>query len=115
MKCVDGRDCRTTRSAEWDELQCDVTIQEQLEHKIRRERKRLFSQHRWKDAEQHYLVSLPVILSRIKCGREKWIHRLWQRLCVQWSTASTKSMARRMTTESDDTVLFKHHVQPHQL
>ena len=77
MKKIDGRDRRTTRSAEWDELRCDVTIQE---HKIRRERKRLFSQDRWKDGEQHYLVSLPVILSRIKHGREKWIHRLWQRL-----------------------------------
>ena len=41
--------------------------------------------------------------------REKWIHRLWQRLCVQWSTASTKSMAQRMTkvtTQSESSILY---------
>ena len=108
MKNSDGRDRRTTRSAEWDELRvrCDVTKQEL---KIRRERKRLFSQHRWKDAEHHYLVPLPVILPRIKYGREKWIHRLWQRLHVQWSTASTKSMARRMKkvmAQSDSSIMY---------
>ena len=106
MKNSDGRDRRTTRSAEWGELRCDVTKQEL---KIRRERKRLLSQHRWENAEQHYCVSLPVILSRIKYGREKWIHRLWQRLRVQWSTASTKSMARRMkkvVTQSDSSILY---------
>ena len=39
-------------------------------------------------------VSLPVILSRIKYGRENWIVCLWGRL--QWFTFSTRSMARQM-------------------
>ena len=82
MKNADGRDRRTPRSQEWDDLRCDATTQEL---KIRRERKRLFSQHRWKDVEKHYLVSLPVIISRIKYGREKLILRLWRRLRVQYS------------------------------
>ena len=76
---------------------------------MRRGRKRPFSQHRWKGAALHHLVSLPVILSRIKHGRENWIHRLWQRLPVQWSTSSTNSMARRMKkvmTQSDSSILY---------
>ena len=106
MKNADGRDRRTPRSQDWDDLRCDATAQEL---KIRRGRKRLFSQHRWKDAEQHYLVSLPVILSLIKYGRENWIIRLWRRLRVQWSTSSTKSMARRMKkvmTQSGSSILY---------
>ena len=62
----------------------------------------------WKDAGHHYLVSLPVIFSRIKYGRQNWILRLWRRLRVQWSTSSTKSMARRMTkvmAQSDSSIL----------
>ena len=108
MKNADGHDCRTPRSQNWDARvpRCNATAQEL---KIRCERKRLFSQHRRKDTEQHYLVSLPVILSRIKYGRENWILRLWQRLRVQWSTPSTKSMAQRMKmvmTQSDSSILY---------
>ena len=106
MKTVDGRDRGMPHTRKWDDLRCDATTQAL---KIRRERKRLVSQHRWKDAKQHYLISLPVILSRIKHGRENWIHRLWRRLRVQWCTSSTKSMARRMKkvmTQSDSSILY---------
>ena len=92
MKKSDGRDHRTPRSQEWDVQRCNATEQE-LE--IRRERKRLFAEHRWKDAEQHYLAAFPVILARIKYGCEKWIHCLWRRLRAQWSTSRTKDMAVR--------------------
>ena len=106
MKNADGRHRRTPRSQEWDDLRCTATTQEL---KKRRERKRLCSQHRWQDANQHYLVSLPVMLSRIKHGRENRIHRLWQRLRVEWSTSSMKGMTRRMKNvmaQSDAGILY---------
>ena len=62
-----------------------------------------------KDAKQHYRVSLSLVLSRIKYGRENWILRLWRRLRVQWSTSSTNSMARRMKmvmAQSDSSILY---------
>ena len=66
--------------------------------RIREERRVLFNQHKWKEAEAHFLISLPVILDRVKHGQEKWISRLWLRLRVQWNTTNTKRMAQAMTT-----------------
>ena len=43
-----------------------------------------------------HLISLPLILARIKHGREKWISRLWRRLRVQWNISNTKRMAQAM-------------------
>ena len=63
---------------------------------IREERRVLINQHKWKEAEAHFLISLPVILDRVKHGQEKWISRLWLRLRVQWNTTNTKTMAQAM-------------------
>ena len=91
----DGRDRRTLRSQRWNSQPCYVTTQEM---RIREERRVLFNQHKWKEAEAHFLISLPVILDRVKHGQEKWISRLWLRLRVQWNTTNTKRMAQAMTT-----------------
>ena len=86
----DGRDRKTLRSQKWKTQRYDVTKQEM---RIRGEWRLLFSQHKWKEADAHYLISLPVILgflARIQHGQEKWIARLWRRLRVQWNTSDTK-------------------------
>ena len=89
----DGRDRRTLRSQKWSTARCDVTTQER---RIRDERRTLFSSRKWKEAEAHFLISLPLILARIKHGREKWISRLWRRLRIQWNTSNTTRMAQAM-------------------
>ena len=60
--------------------------------RIREERRVLFAQRKWKEAEAHFLFWLPVILDRVN----KWISRLWLRLRVQWNTTNTKRMAKAM-------------------
>ena len=62
----DGRDCRTLRSQKWMTQRCCVTLQEM---RIREERRVLFSQRKWKEAEAHLLFSLPVTLDRVKHGQ----------------------------------------------
>jgi hypothetical protein len=89
----DGRDRRTLRSQKWSTARYDVTTQER---RIRDERRTLFSSRKWKEAEAHFLISLPLILARIKHGREKWISRLWRRLRIQWNTSNTTRMAQAM-------------------
>ena len=117
MTNVDGRDRKTPRSHNWDMcMQLFNATAQGL--KMRRGRRRLFSPHRWKGAEWHYLVSLPVILLRIKYGRENWSLRLRRQLRDQWSTSRTTSMARRMKMvmiQSDSSILYSvvsfHHSQ----
>ena len=67
----DGRDRRTLRSQKWSTARCNVTTQER---RIRGERRTHFSLHKWKEAEAHYLISLPLILARIKHGRKNGYH-----------------------------------------
>ena len=104
----DGRDRRTIRSQKWRTQRCYLTQQEQ---RIREARRVLFSQtqRKWKEAEAHILISLPVILDHVKHGQEKWISCLWLRLRVQWNTANTKRMAQALMnvmTQPNSSILY---------
>ena len=46
----------------WFLIPFGAQVQEQ---RIHEERRLLFSQRKWKEAEAHFLISLPVILARI--------------------------------------------------
>ena len=84
-----------------------VTTQE---IRIREERRVLFNQRKWKEAEAHFLISLPVILDRVKHGQEKWISRLWLRLRVQWNTTNTIRMAKAMMkvmTQPHSSIMYR--------
>ena len=53
---------------------------------------------RWKQHELFYLENISAIISRVKYGTEKWIHRLWQKICLQYNTNKVEVIAEQMMT-----------------
>ena len=102
----DGRDRMTLRFQRWRTQRCYVTTHEM---RIREERRVLFHQHKWNEAEAHFLISLPVIIDRVKHGQGKWVSRRWVRLRVQWNTTDTNKMGNAMMkvmTKPQSSILY---------
>ena len=96
----------SARTRRWREERDDVYA---WERGFRRERKVLMDQKSWTAHSILYCDHLIHILTRIKYGSERWINRLWRRLCKNYASSDVTVIAeemRKVMTDPDSSGLY---------